>query len=302
MTGFVAIGNISIDDLVFADGTTMWRVPGGNSIYCSLGMAVWGERPVVVAPVGPEYPVEQLGGRIDLSRCRRLAHTLRDWGLYEEDGTRHFVFRSTTRNWLDFSPTVDDLGDGPYSYCHLAPLPWHLQITFVEALRAGGAVLISVDPDDRYVSSIPRSDIARLLHLADMFMPSRQDVSAMFPGRPPLDALRALRDLAPDMPLIVVKCGSEGAIAHRAGASDYISIPTVTSQSVDDTGAGDAFCGGALVGYARSGDGVDAILRGSVSASFSIAAIGPAGLVDAPAEIAEQRLVALGRRVETHMF
>ena len=28
--GFFAIGNISIDDLVFADGATMWCVPGGN--------------------------------------------------------------------------------------------------------------------------------------------------------------------------------------------------------------------------------------------------------------------------------
>ena len=81
--------------------------------------------------------------------------------------------------------------------------------------------------------------------------------------------------------------------------ADYISIPTVASELVDDTGAGDAFCGGALVGYAKSSDGVDAILRGSVSASFSIAAIGPAGLVDAPPEVAEQRLAALGRRVET---
>ena len=40
-----AFGNISIDDLVFADGTTEWCVPGGNSIYSALGMAVWGERP-----------------------------------------------------------------------------------------------------------------------------------------------------------------------------------------------------------------------------------------------------------------
>jgi len=31
-TRFVAIGNMSIDDLVFADGSTKWAVPGGNAI------------------------------------------------------------------------------------------------------------------------------------------------------------------------------------------------------------------------------------------------------------------------------
>jgi len=70
---FFAFGNISIDDLVFADGTTMWCVPGGNSIYSALGIAVWGERPQVTAPIGPEYPVARLGERIDLSQCRRSA-------------------------------------------------------------------------------------------------------------------------------------------------------------------------------------------------------------------------------------
>ena len=38
---YATLGNISIDDLVFADGTTKWCVPGGNAIYSGLGMAVW---------------------------------------------------------------------------------------------------------------------------------------------------------------------------------------------------------------------------------------------------------------------
>jgi Na+/phosphate symporter len=28
---FVTVGNMSIDDLVFADGSTKWAVPGGNA-------------------------------------------------------------------------------------------------------------------------------------------------------------------------------------------------------------------------------------------------------------------------------
>jgi hypothetical protein len=31
---------MSIDDLVFDDGSTMWGVPGGNAVYAGLGIAL----------------------------------------------------------------------------------------------------------------------------------------------------------------------------------------------------------------------------------------------------------------------
>ena len=97
---------------------------------------------------------------------------------------------------MDFSPTVADLGDGPYAFCHLAPLPWHLHVEFAEALRTRGASLISVDPDDRRLSEVPLSEVARLLRMVDMFMPSRPgrggDVSRAGAARRAQGASRAL--------------------------------------------------------------------------------------------------------------
>jgi len=299
---FLTVGNMSIDDLVFADGTTKWAVPGGNAMYSALGMAVWSERPRVLAPRGPEYPVGVLGDRIDLGDGPMRERNLRNWGLYEEDGTRTFTFRSKTRNWIEYCPVPADLDGESFAYCHLAPLPWSLQAEFAEALRGTAARLISVDPDDRYVSSTPPAEMARLFRSIDVLLPSRQDVDAMFPGKAPLDGLKMLRGLAPELRLIVVKCGEAGAIAHAAGAADYIRVPSASDSFVDATGAGDSFCGGALVGLARSGDPVDALLRGSVSASFAVAALGPAALVDAPYEVAERRLASLCGRVEVHAF
>jgi hypothetical protein len=296
---FFALGNISIDDLVFADGATMWRVPGGNSIYSALGMAVWGERPDVIAPIGPEYPIEKLAGKIGLNLCRPIELTLRDWGLYEEDGTRQFIFRSKTRNWMDFSPTVGDLDRGPYRFCHLAPLPWSLHMELAAALRTKGASLISLDPDDRRLSEVPLPEIARLLRLVDMFIPSRQDVAAIFPGRTPLDALKALRELSPDTPVIIVKCGADGAIAHQREAADYLEAPAAAQEAIEQTGAGDAFCGGALVGFSRGLALADALTRASVSASFAVESAGPAALVSASLELAEQRLNRIAQRIET---
>jgi sugar/nucleoside kinase (ribokinase family) len=133
-----------------------------------------------------------------------------------------------------------------------------------------------------------------------MFMPSRQDADAMFPGRPPLDALKALRDLAPDLPVVLIKCGSAGAIAHQRGSSDYVVVPSAAEKMVDETGAGDAFCGGSLVGFSRKADVIDALLRAAVAASFAVEGLGPAALVEAREEIAQRRLNGLCERIELH--
>jgi sugar/nucleoside kinase (ribokinase family) len=295
---YFAFGNVTIDDLVFADGATMWRVPGGNSIYAALGMALWGERPEVVAPIGPDYPIAKLEDRIELKRCRPISRTLRNWGLYEEDGTRRFVFRSGMRKWEEFSPNAADLDEGPYAFCHLAPLPWELHLKLAVGLRARAARLISVDLDDRRLGEVPVDDIVRFLALVDLFMPSRQDIAEIFPGRTPLDAMKALREMAPDTPVIVIKCGAAGAIAHERNAPDYLESPTAAESAVDETGAGDAFCGGALVGFSHHLALREALARAAVSASFAVEAVGSSGLAAASREEAEGRFQRIAERIE----
>ena len=72
-------------------------MPGGNAVYAGLGIAVWGERRVGRRPHRPGISRAELGDRLDLTHCRKLDRTLRDWGLYEEDGSRRFIFRMKTQ-------------------------------------------------------------------------------------------------------------------------------------------------------------------------------------------------------------
>jgi sugar/nucleoside kinase (ribokinase family) len=297
---FCTIGNISIDDLVFEDGSTMWKVPGGNAVYSALGLAIWQQMPVVIAPVGPEYPFEAVSKRIDMSHCRALDRTLRNWGLYEEGGTRIFTFRTKTKNWLEFSPVPEELAGLAFSYAHLAPLRWELQIEFIQRLRQDGAKLISVDPDDRYLSELQHEPMMQLLDSVDLFLPSKQDADALMPGLTLVDIIKTLRDLVPDLPLIAIKCGENGVLMHEAGQTDYLHVPSIAESVVDTTGAGDAFSGGTLGGYAETGSAVEAVLRGSVSASFAVAAMGSAALLEATEEQALSRLERLRGRIEAH--
>jgi sugar/nucleoside kinase (ribokinase family) len=298
---FFAFGNLTIDDLVFADGTTQWCTPGGNCMYAALGMALWGVHPSIVARYGNDFPVNALGeNRVDLSLATKGERTLRNWGLYEEDGSRHFIFRQATRNWLEFSPSISDLGSGSYPYCHLGPLPWHLQSDFVAFLRQNGARLISVDVDDRRIAEVDQQALTLMLRQIDFFLPSRQDVTTLYPGISDVDALRRLRDLDSGIKVIAVKRGADGVIIHSAGDSDYMSLPAIASEVVDATGAGDSFCGGFLVGYAETGSALEGALRGSVSASFCVAGLGPSTLVDPDTSEAHSRVAALRGRAEIY--
>ncbi len=270
-------------------------------MYAALGMAVWGAHPSIVARYGNDFPVAALGvNRVDLSLARKGDLTLRNWGLYEEDGSRHFIFRDATRNWLEFSPSVSDLDQGPYPYCHLGPLPWHLQSDFVAFLRRHGAKLISVDVDDRRIAEVDQAALAQMLHQIDFFLPSRQDVGALYPGISDLDGLRRMRDLDSGTKVIAIKCGADGVIIHSAGDRDYLSLPAIASEVVDATGAGDSFCGGFLAGYAETGSALEAALQGSVSASFCVAGIGPSTLVNPDTSEAQSRLAALRGRAEIY--
>ena len=301
MTRFCALGNLSIDDLVFADGATRWAVPGGNAVYSALGMAVWGERPLVIAPFGPDYPVAPLRTRLELSDAPRLSRTLRDWGLYEEDGSRQFIFRSTTRNWDEFSPTAADIAPGVPA-AHLAPLPWRRHVELVAALRAAGTGIVSIDLDDRRLAEVTRDDVVRLMTSVDLFLPSRQDGRVIVPNASPTDTVRHLRDLSPLTPLIALKCGADGCVGHAKDSPDLLILPAAPVEAKDATGAGDTFCGGALVGYARTRDGLQALLHGAVSASFCVAEVGVDGLLEADPTEAERRRAALANSVQTQRF
>ncbi|MGA9669532.1 MAG: PfkB family carbohydrate kinase [Terracidiphilus sp.] len=296
-------GSLTIDDLVFPDGTTRWAVPGGSAVYAALGASLWTEYPSIVAPLGDDYPRDVLNGRIDLSRCTHLPRTLRNWGLYEEDGTRYFVSRSASRNWNEFCPMPEDAASGHQTAAHIAPAPHNIVADITRELRKGGPLTISLDLDDHDLAGQAKLDsIIDLLRDIDLFLPSLHLARSLFGGTTALEVLHRIRSVAPDVALIAVKCGAEGVIAHAVGTSECVHVPAVPVELVDPTGAGDAFCGGALASFMTEGNSVQALLSGTVSASFCVEGLGLAGLAAATKDGADGRLSVLRRRASKSPF
>ena len=93
MPSIVLLGNLLVDDVVFADGTTRMGQPGGALLYGALGATVWESRPGLVSVLGDDYPaqvLEQLQQRgVDLTGVHPLGRPgVRTWLLYEGHARR----------------------------------------------------------------------------------------------------------------------------------------------------------------------------------------------------------------------
>ncbi len=302
MTSSIAVfGSFTIDDLVFPEGSTRWAVPGGGAVYAALGASLWTEGVSIVAPLGADYPIESLGNRVDLTRCRPIQRTLRNWGLYEEDGQRHFISRNAARDWSAFCPTAEDAASGIQTAVHIAPVPYSIATALVRRLRQAGTAFISLDLDDHdLLGRSGREGLVELINQVDIFLPSQQDMLALFPDTNPLESLRKLRNLAPKPRLVAITCGANGTVAHALEMSRYVHIPAVSVGLVDGTGAGDSFCGGVLAGITQTNDHMDALLYGAVSASFCVENFGFTSLSNATSEEAQYRLALLRPQLTFH--
>lgn len=92
---------------------------------------------------------------------------------------------------------------------------------------------------------------------------------AGLPGRDP--AIAAIQD---KVPLIVVTCGAEGAVAVEGGQRFHVPIARIGRGVVDTTGAGDLFAAGFLVGQAQGRSLEQSLRIGSVAAAEVISHIG----------------------------
>ena len=84
----------------------------------------------------------------------------------------------------------------------------------------------------------------------------------------------AIASLEQKVPLIVVTCGSEGAMAVAKGRRVSVPIARIGTGVVDTTGAGDLFAAGFLVGQAQGRSLEDSLRIGSIAAAEVISHFG----------------------------
>ena len=308
------------------------EMPGGNAIYAAAGLAIWEPEPPpgVVARVGRDYPgkwIEDFARHgFDTRGIRVLdeAVDLRSFfafsdqtGRVIEDPVIFFAqqgqafpkslldyqkkpFIADSRNRL--SQTSIRQADLPAEFmeataAHICPMDYLTHTLLPAVLRQAGFTLVTLDPAPGYMNSTFRDDLPSLITGLTAFLPSEEELRALFIGRTDDLWEMAQAIAAYGCEMVAIKRGEGGQLLYDAGGRARWEIPAYPVRLVNPTGAGDAFCGGFLAGYRRTFDPLVAALHGNISASLVIEGLGPYYGSEALPGLAQARLDSLRQSV-----
>src|SRR6185437_7208413 len=103
-----------------------------------------------------------------------------------------------------------------------------------------------------------------VLPLVDILLPNRDELCSIS-GR--ATVAEALDALSPIVPMIAVKCGSDGALVQYDGRRT--PIPPVAVEALDSIGAGDSFNAGFLAAWLSGHSPEDSARAGNISGALS---------------------------------
>jgi sugar/nucleoside kinase (ribokinase family) len=289
----VLLGNLLVDDVVLADGTTRIGQAGGALLYAGLGATLWEARPGLVSVLGEDYPADVLLSLqrrgADLRGVRALGRPgVRTWLLYEGQ-VRRLIHRLGCPTHEEVSPRPEFIPpewNGAPAF-HLAPMPFDVQRTLLVSLSREPGRFVSIDPH-REVNEDTLADWREALAHADAFFPGEDELRLDGAQGNPQQALPRL--IHGRLRFVVFKRGAKGGILYDARDNRFHSWAARANAVVDQTGAGDAFSVGFVLAHLE-GLPVEACLqRAVVTASFAVEAWGPDALLAAGRAEADARL------------
>ncbi len=294
----IVVGDLTLDDVVLPDGSTHMASIGGDSLYAALGARLWEPRVGVVTRRGEDFPRDRLGSLEALGICLDgvvdiPGPTVRNWVIYEEDGRRRWVYRTAPGRPGEVAVRPEDipahwLRSNPAPVVHVAAMPIDAAEHIIDAVRATAPdAIITLDTHEDYVSRY-REQLLRLAARVNVFLPSREELADLVGYDDPRRALDELSKKA-TLPTVVVKMGKEGILVWHKTDGVH-SVPAVPAAIVDETGAGDSFCGGLAAGLALGLDPLEAARRGAVSAAFAVERLGSLALAGVTPDEATARL------------
>ena len=323
---FVVAGLLRREYLLPPVGHPLLDAPVGNLLYAAGGMRVWETEIGLLGRVGEDYPFQwrrdfEARG-FDTQGLKILPDSLdlRSFRAYSENfelslnnPVSHFARREmnfpkallgyqppsdTKENPRQPHPHAPTMGDIPKEYlvasaAHICPMDFNSQGQLLTAFKAGLATTVTLDPEPAYMTSGFLKDLRELLNGLTAFLPSKEELQALFWGK-----TNDLWEMAEALgaygcELIVIKSGGLGQYLYDAMGEHRWEIPAYPSRMADPTGAGDSFCGGFLAGYRKTYDPLEAALHGNVSASLKVEGSGAFYPLDVLPGLAQARLETL---------
>jgi sugar/nucleoside kinase (ribokinase family) len=319
----ILAGRLRRDYILPSRGRPRLDVPGGDLFYAASGAGVWEASLGLVGRVGEDYPHEWLrsveGRGWDTRGVRILAEPLDqryfearlEGGAVQRANPLAFFARlqmSFPKSLLGYQPPAeleDDCrsihpasprpADIPADYldaqlAHCCPLDYRSTSRLLAAFRQSRASTLTVDPSAGYMNSTAFDDVRALLQGLTAFLPSEEELRALFWGRTDdlWEMAEALGSFGSEF--VLVKRGGRGQLLYDSLARRRWEIPAYPARVADTMGAGDSFCGGFLAGYHKTYDPLRAALYGNVSASLTVEGSGAFHALETLPGLAQARL------------
>jgi sugar/nucleoside kinase (ribokinase family) len=250
---------------------------GGSSAIAAHNLAALGCAVGFQSKIGEDQlgdlSLERLAaGGVDVTHVRRVSTS--------KTGLTVVLQREAWRNMVTYSGTISELtlsdldlgylSDAKHfhycSYYLQGAMQKHVANLFRKLKDKGLTISLDTndDPDDRW-----QNGLSEVLPLVDVFMPNERE-ACRITGITDLSA--AVARLAEIVPLVVVKCGTRGAMAQRG--KERFTSPAMMVNAVDAVGAGDSFNAGFLSRYVRGAHLPECLAAGNLAGAFSTTCAG----------------------------
>lgn len=287
--------NIIIDDVVMPDGTTRMGELGGGGPQTVFGMRLWSKSVGLAASVGRDIPSPVLSwlknNDVNLDAIQyQDAPTPRAWQIIEADDHRLQIWRipeSAVDIHLTHSVDWIPLNQRKPLGFHFGINPCEIDYGFIEDLQATGA-LVSIETATRANQNLCQDDFTRMVNSADIFSLNLDEAHSMLGFDSPINLLKCVISAGANIALL--RMGADGSLVGVRGSKEILRVPAVPINVVNPVGAGNAYCGGFLAGYAQKRDIRQAAGMAAVSASFIIEQFEMPDITEEMIDNAENRL------------
>ena len=293
------VGSIAYDSVTSPVGNVEDAL-GGSAVYAGIASRFHGnylglEKIGLVGVVGQDFKstdiamLESQG--LDLTGLEIAeGKTFRWEGSYHGDMGVAQTHDTQLNVFGDFDPKVPSQSTSPkVLFCaHLVPM---LQAKVLD--QAKGTRLSMLDSMNLWIE-IAKEDLLSVMKSVDLIIINEGEVRMLTQDDNLIRASRTLIQMV-GCQTLVIKKGENGVVAFHGG--EIISLPAYpTDKVVDPTGCGDSFAG-TIAAFLSSNNGEltrdelrEALVRATVTASFTLESFGTSGLLDLTVEMFNTRL------------
>ncbi len=273
------------------------EMSGGSAANTLAGMAALGQRCSFIGQVADDqlgyvftHDLRALGVAYETAPLAAGAPTARCLILVTPDGQRTMNTFLGASHLLEQS-MIDEAWIADSEILYLEGYLWDPELSRAAMRRAidvarGAGRKVAFTLSDAFIIDRHGADFRQLIAagLFDILFANEVEICALAETD---DFEAAVAKVAPQVPLLVVTRGDQGAIALTGGTRTEVGAEPI-DEVVDTTGAGDLFAAGFLAGHAQGRTIADSLTMGAICAREIIAQVGPRAQTDLRAKVAQR--------------